>query len=308
MKTFFLFRFKLFKQILEFSKGISLPGFDGISIYNVASFFLKEVFQGDIQTRARSIAFSFFLALFPTVIFLFTLIPYVPINGFQEKLLSSLQSFFPYNTYDAARSTIEEIVTNQNGGLLSFGFFFALIVSTNGVNSIISSFDKTLFSEHKRSGLKKRIVAIYLTCLLAILTIIAIVLIIITELVLLFINKELISLDQSSVYLLLFGKYLILVLLCFTAISSLYYFGPSGGRNKFRFISAGSTLATILVLFTSVGFNFFIQHFGRFNKVYGSIGTLIVILIYINFNCLQLLIGFELNNSINKAKIKPLKN
>ncbi|MBK7854498.1 MAG: YihY/virulence factor BrkB family protein [Bacteroidetes bacterium] len=207
------------------SKRISLPGFDGISIFNVASFFLKELFEGDIQTRARSIAFSFFLALFPTVIFLFTLIPYVPIAGFQEKLLSSLQSFFPYNTYDAARTTIEEIVTNQNGGLLSFGFLFAVFVSTNGVNSIISSFDKTLFAEHKRSGIRKRIVALYLTCLLAVLTIIAIVLIIATELVLLFINKEILSLDRSSVYLLMIGKYLILVILCFTAISSLYYFG-----------------------------------------------------------------------------------
>ncbi|MBK7854497.1 MAG: YihY/virulence factor BrkB family protein [Bacteroidetes bacterium] len=85
-------------------------------------------------------------------------------------------------------------------------------------------------------------------------------------------------------------------------------FWASGGRNKFRFISAGSTLATILVLLTSICFNFFIQNFGNFNKVYGSIGTLIVILIYINFNCLQLLIGFELNNSINKAKIKPVRN
>ena len=308
MKTFFLFRIKLFREALSLSKRISLPGFDGISIFNVASFFLKELFEGDIQTRARSIAFSFFLALFPTVIFLFTLIPYVPIAGFQEKLLSSLQSFFPYNTYDAARTTIEEIVTNQNGGLLSFGFLFAVFVSTNGVNSIISSFDKTLFAEHKRSGIRKRIVALYLTCLLAVLTIIAIVLIIATELVLLFINKEILSLDRSSVYLLMIGKYLILVILCFTAISSLYYFGPSGGRNKFRFISAGSTLATILVLLTSICFNFFIQNFGNFNKVYGSIGTLIVILIYINFNCLQLLIGFELNNSINKAKIKPVRN
>jgi membrane protein len=112
---------------------------------------------------------------------------------------------------------------------------------------------------------------------------------------------------KSSVYFLLGGKYIILLVLCFTAISSLYYFGPSGGTKKFRFISAGSTLATILIVLTSIGFNYFISHFGRYNKVYGSIGTLIIILVYINFNCLQLLIGFELNNSIDKAKIKPLK-
>jgi membrane protein len=307
LKTFFLFRLRIFKEIIAVSKKISLPGFDGISIYNVASFFLKEVFQGDIQIRARAIAFSFFLALFPTVIFLFTLIPYLPIEGFQEKLLSGLQSAFPYNTYEAAKSTIEEIVTNQNGGLLSFGFLFAMLVSTNGVNAIISSFDKTISASHKRSGFRKRLVSIYITLLLSILTVLAIVLIIVTEVALHYISNKIISLDASAVYLLLSGKYLILVILCFTAISSLYYFGPSGGRTKFRFISAGSTLATILVILTSIGFNFFIQHFGQFNKVYGSIGTLIVILIYINFNCLQLLIGYELNNAIDKAKIKPVQ-
>src|SRR5690606_1902820 len=240
----------------------------------------------------------------PTIIFLFTLIPYVPIEGFQTKLLELIRSVLPYNTYDTAYQTIEEIIVRQNRGLLSFGFLLALIVSTNGVFALIGGFDKTV--EHqKRKGYKQRLVALYLTLLIAVLLVIAIVLIIVTEITLHYINTHVINLSQSSVYLLLAGKYLVLLLLSFIAISSLYYFGPSGGTKKWQFFSPGSILATFLIAVTSIAFNFFIMNFGQYNKIYGSIGTLIIILIYLNFNCLQLLIGFELNNAIEKARLKP---
>lgn len=290
--------------LLNYTRRITLPGFQKIPIYDVGEFFLRELFKGDLQIRARAIAFSFFLAIFPAIIFLFTLIPYVPIAGFQERLLSLLQSMLPYNTYDTAYKTIEEIIVRQNGGLLSFGFILALAVSTNGVFALIEGFNKTIMHE-KRKGWKQRLVALYLTVLLATLLIIAILLIIITEVILHYFNNHILNLDQSSVYLLLAGKYLILILLCFTAISSLYFFGPSGGSKKWHFFSPGSILATILIAVTSIAFNFFILNFGQYNKIYGSIGTLIVILIYLNFNCIQLLIGFELNNAIEKAKFKP---
>ena len=302
-----LFEFKVVSQIIRTTKRITLPGFAGVPIFDVAKFFYHRVFKGGIQTRSRSIAFSFFLALFPTVIFLFTLIPYVPIEGFQDRLLTMIQSFLPYNTDRSVMETIEEIIKRQNSGLLSFGFLFALFVSTNGVNSLITSFDESLDYIEKRKGYRQRLIAVYLTILLAILVCIAIVLIIITEVMLHFISKNIINLSQSSVYLLLAGKYIILLILSFTAISSLYYFGPSGGTKRWRFFSPGSILATFLITITSIGFNFFIQHFGQYNKIYGSIGTLIVILVFLNFNCLQLLIGFELNNSIEKAKLKPGK-
>jgi membrane protein len=301
MKTTLLY---FLRKIISTTKRITLPGFQGIPIYDVGVFFLKEVFKGDIQIRARAIAFSFFLAIFPSIIFLFTLIPYLPIDGFQERLLSLLHSFLPYSTYDMAYQTIEEIIVRQNGGLLSFGFILALFVSTNGVFALIEGFNKTTHHE-KRKGWRQRLVALYLTLLLAILLIFSIVLIIFTEVTLHYVNSHIISLQKSSVYLLLTGKYVVLILISFTAISSLYFFGPSGGSKKWRFFSPGSILATILIGITSIGFNFFIMNFGQYNKIYGSIGTLIVILIYLNFNCLQLLIGFELNNAIEKAKLKP---
>ena len=295
--------FTYLRKIIAYTRQFSFPGFKGIPIYDVGVFFTKEVFRGDIQIRARAIAFSFFLALFPTIIFLFTLIPYVPIEGFQTKLLELIRSVLPYNTYDTAYQTIEEIIVRQNRGLLSFGFLLALIVSTNGVFALIGGFDKTV--EHqKRKGYKQRLVALYLTLLIAVLLVIAIVLIIVTEITLHYINSHVINLSQSSVYLLLAGKYLVLLLLSFIAISSLYYFGPSGGTKNGSFFTGKHSL-TFLIAVTSIAFNFFIMNFGQYNKIYGSIGTLIIILIYLNFNCLQLLIGFELNNAIEKARLKP---
>lgn len=296
--------FTYLRKLIAYTRQFSFPGFKGIPIYDVGVFFSKEVFRGDIQIRARAIAFSLFLALFPSIIFLFTLIPYVPIEGFQTKLLELIRSVLPYNTYDTAYQTIEEIIVRQNRGLLSFGFLLALIVSTNGVFALIGGFDKTV-EYQKRKGYKQRLVALYLTLLIAILLVIAIVLIIVTEITLHYINTHVINLSQSSVYLLLAGKYLVLLLLSFTAISSLYYFGPSGGTKKWQFFSPGSILATFLIAITSIAFNFFIMNFGQYNKIYGSIGTLIIILIFLNFNCLQLLIGFELNNAIEKARLKP---
>jgi len=219
--------------IINYTRRITLPGFQKIPIYDVGKFFLRELFKGDLQIRARAIAFSFFLAIFPAIIFLFTLIPYVPIDGFQERLLSILQSLLPYNTYDTAYKTIEEIIVRQNGGLLSIGFILALFVSTNGVFALIEGFNKTIMHE-KRKGWKQRLVALYLTILLATLLIIAILLIIITEVILHYFNNHILNLNQNSVYLLLAGKYLILILLCFTAISSLYFFGPSGGSKKWH--------------------------------------------------------------------------
>lgn len=154
----------------------------------------------------------------------------------------------PYNTYDTAYKTIEEIIVRQNGGLLSFGFILALLVSTNGVFALIEGFNKTIMYE-KRKGWKQRLIALYLTILLATLLIIAILLIIITEVMLHYINNHILNLNQSSVYLLLAGKYLILILLCFTAISSLYFFGPSGGsKNGISFLPAVFLQQSLLLL------------------------------------------------------------
>ncbi len=293
------------QTFLDLTKRVSLPGFEGYSVFEVSRFFARRLMESELQTDARSIAFSFFLALFPALIFLFTLIPYIPVDGFQSRLMLALQDVLPPTTFGEAQTTIEDIITRQRGGLLSIGFLFAIYVSSSGVLSIITVFNAR--SMHKSPNMfKLRMKSIWLTLYLAVLTMLAIALLVFTEVAFFYLREKIELTSKAPLLLLGIGKWILLIGLCFTAISSLYYFGTNK-LSKWKFISAGSTLATILILGTSLAFNYFIANFSQYNKLYGSIGTLIVILIWMNFNCLQLIIGFELNSSIEEAKINHKK-
>ena len=304
MITRFLIQHPLVRSVTALAQKIRLPGFQGLNIYEVSIFFFQHLTEREVQSRARSIAFSFFLALFPGIIFLFTLIPYIPIKGFQDQLLFLISDLMPPNTYEASRETIVDIIKHQRGGLLSFGVLFTLYVSSNGINSLINAFNQV--HRNKRSPVKQRVRAVSLTLFFFILVIITLCLLIFSEVALHFLLNTVDLKNKTPIILLQVGKWIILLTLCFTAISILYYYGTVK-NSRWRFISAGSTLATILIILTSIGFNYFVIHFARYNKIYGSIGTLIIILLWIYFNCMQLIVGYELNASIDSAKKKEGK-
>ncbi len=297
----YLLGFPPLKILLNYTKRIVIPGFDGLPLYDVGSFFIRGIQKGSLTTRASSLSFNFFIALFPSIIFLFTLIPYVPIAGFQGTLLGLIRDFLPKNAYIATKTTIEDIVKHQRGGLLSFGFLLALYFSTNGVNAMMDSFNKTYHYVETRSPFKQRLVSIMVTVILSLLLLLAITLIIFSESALIYVVKIGLLRNQVTYYMLSGGKWVIIISLLFLNFSFLYYFAPAR-KKRFRFISAGSTLATFLSLATSLGFAYFVNNFGKYNKVYGSIGTLMVILLWIYFNSVILLVGFELNASIDNAK------
>ena len=285
----------------NFVTKIKVPGFEGLPLFDVGMFFFKRFKEGELQTRARSLAFSFFLAMFPAIIFLFTLIPYIPLENFQDTLLALIKTFLPANTFEAARSTIEDIIHHQRSGLLSVGFFLALFISTEGVLALMKWFNKSFHDKVIRSNFKQRVVALFLTIAIASLVILSITLIISSEIFSYYLVKKSLLNNTFNIALISAGKWLILLTLCITAISLLYYAGPSH-RQRIRFITAGSSLATLLVVITSFGFNFYLTHFGGYNKVYGSIGTLMIILVWLYINSLVLLIGFELNVAIHRAQ------
>jgi membrane protein len=294
---------KISAFLLDTSKKLVLPGFNDLPVYNVATFFVKGITKGDITSRASSLSFNFFLALFPGIIFLFTLIPYVPINNFQDQLLNMIKDVMPRNAYQATRETIEDIIKHQRGGLLSIGFITALYFSTNGIHAIIGAFNKTYHAIETRSGFKQRLVSIMLTMILFSLLLIAIAIIIFGEISIHYFTEKGLLENIFTFYLILAAKWITILVLLIFAFSILYYFGPAK-KGKWRFISPGSLLATILSILTSLGFNYFVNNFGQYNKLYGSIGTLIVVLLWIYFNSIILLIGFELNASIDHAKRK----
>lgn len=287
-------------SLLLWARRVSLPGFDGIPLYDVLIFFWKSIVEGSITTRASAIAFNFFLALFPALIFLFTLIPYIPIANFQEELFLLIQDVLPENAFSTVEKTIREIITEERGGLLSLGFFMALIFSTNGLASMMSAFDASLHSFQRRSWIEQRIIAVMLLFIISILLTITIALIAGGQITINYLANNDLLRDNLTYYLLTFGKWIVIIGLLFFTYSFFYYFAPAK-KTRWRFISAGSTLATVLSIPTILGFGYYITNFGQYNKLYGSIGTLLVVLFLFYLMSLILLIGFELNASINEA-------
>jgi membrane protein len=286
---------------IQLSKKIVLPGFDGLPLYDVTVFFFKGISKGYITSRASAISFSFFLAIFPFLIFLFTIIPLIPIENFQQSLLALVQDFVPGSAYTTIRETVEDIVTRPHGSLMSVGFILSLYFATNGINSLMEGFNSTFHAIETRSFLKQRVISIQLMMIICFMLIIAIGLMSFGTSILNLILPSFITSSGFYFGAVIFLKWLIILADMFLSISFLYYFAPAK-KKHFRFISAGASLATFLIIITTLGFNFYVDNFSKYNVLYGSIGTLLVVMLWIYVNSFSLLIGFELNASIQNAK------
>ncbi len=293
---------------INYSKRLVLPGFDGIPLFDVLVFLFIGLQKSSLTTRASSLAFRFFLALFPTIIFLLSLLPYIPIKDFYNELLLILEELLPKEAYRASVETIDDLFNNQHNALLSFGFLFALYLASDGVNAMILAFQNSYHSSKKVSFITQRLTSLLLLLILTILMVLAVGLIVFSGVFISYLISNGLLTDGISVVLLNIGNLIILFLIFLLGISSIYYFG-SLEFKKFKFISAGSTLAAVLTILLSFGFAFYVNNFATYNKIYGSIGTLIVIMLWLYFNSLVLLIGYELNASIKHAKeVKLNKN
>jgi membrane protein len=298
--NFNILRFKPVLHFLQLTKKITIPGFDGLPLYDVARFFFQGVFKGSLTSRASSIAFSFFLATFPMIIVFFTLIPFIPIKDFQDSVLNFINNIIPDQAESFIQSTLVDIIQRPRGRLLSVTFILAIIFATNGFDSIIEAFNNTFHTIESRSWIKQKLISSLLFFIISFILIISILLLTTSSLFLDFLVEKKILTSIINVYLLIIGKWIILIAMFFFTISFIYYLGPAKS-SKFRFISAGSSLATFLTLIATIGFNFYVQNFSSYNALYGSIGTLLIVLIWIYFNAIILLIGFELNASIHVA-------
>ncbi len=291
----------LIMRYIRKAKTITLPFFDGVPLYDVALFFWNSIVKGSITTRASAIAFSFFIAFFPFILFIFTLIPYIPIENFQQELFLLIQGVVPESTFHTIEDTVSDIIMRPRGSLLSFGFAMALIFSTNGLASMMSAFDATIHSINRRSWLSQRLAAVFMLFILSVLLAVAVGLIAGGHEVIKYLHGKEIIRDSFTFYFLSIVQWVVIILLLFFANSFLYYMAPAK-KTKWRFISAGGTLATILSIFALKGFTFYINNFSQYNKLYGSIGTLLIILFLMYVMSLILLIGFELNASIFQAR------
>lgn len=296
------------RRIIIWAKRNSLPGFLGIPIYDIIVFLIKETKSIDLFTRANSMAYSFFLSIFPSLMSLFTLLPYVRQyllqflfpnvdDRFDAVLKDEIQQFMPGNTGVVISNFIEDITTNPRVGLLSLGFFLAILFASNGMLTMMHGFEKSYKRTFKqRKPLRKRLISIVLTFQLGFLLVASVILIILGNSLINALSAW-IQLDKLTAFSISFVRWIVIILMFYTVISIIYRYGiPT--RRKFKMFSPGATLATILSISTSVAFSFYVDNFGQYNKLYGSFGTVIVTMIWIQLNSLVLLIGFELNASI----------
>ena len=299
--------------MLAWMKNIRFSNHEDVSLYRIVKRFLHNLQDDEIMDRANGVAFNFILAIFPAIIFLFTLIPYVTryfpninresIMGFLLGLAES--GLMPASMYEVASTTILDIVSNQRGGLLTLGFLFALILSTNGMLALMRAFNACYKTIENRSAFKTRVIATALTINMTIVLFVTILLLVVGQLMVEYVLtnvQDFTSFNFSSfeVSLLFALRFLIIFITFFLAISTIYYFGPAIHYN-WRFFSIGSLIATLLCLAVSYGFSYYITNFGTYNKVYGSIGVLIALMVWVQLITVVLLVGYEINASIHDS-------
>ncbi len=289
------------------SKSVFLPGFQGLSLYEVIVFFKSQVQKVGLNERARSIAFSFLMAIPAATIFLCTLIPYLPVSKkLTSQLLALTKDITPnQNTYMLVSNFLNDFLTKPRGGLLSFGLVVALYYASNSMIGLMRSFNRSLPEHFKRNYFENRLVAIQLTIVM-ILMVIGCVVILVTQNELLKYVFKALHVHRSSMRGLVKSlRWVVIIPLFYFTIAFIYKHAPAI-KEKWHLFSPGTTLATILMIMLTFAFSFWVNYFGTYNKVYGSIGTILILMIVIYFNALILLIGFELNVSIHTLREKAI--
>jgi membrane protein len=283
------------------SKKVVLPGFHGIPLYNVVVFFVRGLQKSSINIRAAAVSFNFVMAGIPALLFFFSLIPYIPIEGLHEMILNGLKSVLPTNAFLAIRSTIEDVILKHRGGLLSFGILASMYFFSNGIMSLMNAFNQSSHTIETRPAFYRRLVSLGLTLVLSIIVIILGGTMLLHDAIIHFLEAREIVTGGWSRFLINIGQGVLVLIMSLFAISVIYYAAPAK-RGTFSFFSPGAVFVAFLLMIFAQLFAFITDNFGQQNKLYGSLGTVMVIFIWINLNTLIILIGFELNASIHDAK------
>ncbi len=307
------------KRVVRLLKKVKLPAFEGLSLYDLAEMYILGIVQGALSTRASSIAFSLFMALFPLLIFLVTLVPFlIPFisvgnENFDAQFLLFLESFLPNATSEYFGEIYQQIKDQKQGGLLSSAFFISILLMTNGVSAIFGGFENSYHISLMRNFFRQYAYSLMVGLLLSLLLIIGAIVYVYFEFYILEYLSELAArtrgydLDENDIVGVLIGKVLFFTLLSYLTTAILYYFGTAEGREA-RFFSAGALMTTLLFLLTSYLFGVYVEKFARYNELYGALGGLLILMVYIWLNSNILLLGFELNASLNSLRKNVKKN
>lgn len=283
----------------KWSKKAIIPWTNGLRLYDFLKIYAKGLSQGILSYRASSIAYSFFMAIFPFLLFVLNLIPYIPIEGFQDKFLVFMGSLLPAQTSDFFYPIIEDIATNPRKGLLSLSFILSGILASNGVYTIFKAFSDSVYVFSNRTFIANYFISFLVSFAMAIFMIIAIGAIIFGEVLIAKLQTE--SLLYYDIVWINLLQFVVFIFMIYGVIATLYYFGLKK-IDRARFFSLGAFATTLLFLGTTFVFGIYINNFSAYNELYGSIGALLIMMLYIWINANLLLIGFELNIALATLK------
>ncbi len=291
------------RNIARFFQRIKLPWLEGLSLYDLIEIYIVGIGESALTYRAAAISFSFFMALFPFALFVLNLIPYIPIEGFQRDFLKFVEGSVPPNTYDAVYRIIADILINSHSGLLSWGVILSIFLMANGVNSILGGFETARHVITKRSFLRQYMVALGMSILLTFILLFTVAMIVVFEVFIQDLKRQ--YYFNENIPFIQTGRYIFLIAMILITTSILFKFGTKR-THKRSFISIGSVFTTILIIISSYGFGIWVVKFSNYNELYGSIGTLLIMMFYIWLNCVIMLLGFELNAAVNQIRRRNL--
>jgi membrane protein len=293
--------------LVRLLKRIKLPALEGLSLYDLMELYIIGIAKGALTSRASAIAFNFFTAIFPFLLFILFVIPYIPIDDFKEEFLAFLESFLPPQTSEFFFTNIfDNIDSKERGGLLSSVFVLSILLMANGVSAVFSGFESSYHEQLVRTAFKQYLYSLGVAIILAILVILTVAVFGYFEI---YIMKPLLDTysengyDEAGTSLgwVRFAKYLFFIMMTYIATATLYYFGTKEGKAS-KFFSVGALFTTFMIILTSYLFGVYINNFSQYNELYGSIGALLILLFYLWLNANILLLGFELNAALHRIK------
>jgi len=294
-----ILNFPIVRLLIILFKKMVIPGFKGLSMYGLCDMYFSGIVKGAFSTRASAISFSLFMAIFPFLLFLLNLIPFIPVEGFHDEFLAFIQELLPPKTSSFFDTIINDIVNQQRVGLLSSTFVLSMLFMTNGINAVFSGFQNSYHTKITRGFVQQYTVALGIAVIVALFLFLTVYTTLYYAYIINKYNDYLLLGD--TLFWINCGRITIFILMIFFITATLFFFGTKEGKST-PFFSAGAVLTTILIIITTYLFGFYINNFSKYNELYGSIGALLIMMIYIWINSNLVLLGYELNASLRKLK------
>ncbi|PCH76098.1 MAG: ribonuclease BN [Flavobacteriaceae bacterium] len=305
-----LLKIPVVNTIIRLLKSIKIPYFEGLSLYDLLEMYTIGIVKGALTNRASAIAFSFFMAIFPFLLFILNIVPYLPINA--SDFMGTMSGLLPPKTSDFFDTIVEDIITNRGEGISYTNLLFAIFLMANGVNAIFAGFEFSYHVKLTRTVFWQYLYSLWVGIVLAFLLLLTIIVLLYFEI---YVVEYLSDLAEKTMQYdhmkgdiigVKIGQVLFFTGMIYIGTSFLYYFGTKEGKIT-KFFSPGARLTTVLILLTTYLFGIYVTDFARYNELYGSIGALLILMLYIWLNCIILLLGFELNASLNRLKLRNAK-